>query len=316
MFSNSLSTIVGGSEKACFSSSASRMRRLRCMRLARLKSPLIWSRMRSFSVAREIDAQLLREGIVEHEFVGLLHLFHRHREHGRLAGELGLSVFRGEGHAHVAAFAGLGAGELLLEAGDELARAQRELEVVGLAALEFLAVDTADEIDDHGVAALGGFAFAARRVGARAFGEAVQPIGHFIVGNIGDQLLDLQRGRIDQVEFRHEVDLDREFEVGLAADHLLQLAGQFDTRREGGLERIVADRLLARLGDRGFHDLAHHRLAEALLEEGDRRLAGAEALELHARLDLGDLAGELLVEVALRDDDLVFAAQAFGDGFG
>jgi hypothetical protein len=45
--------------------------------------------------------------------------------------------------------------QLLLEAGDELARAQHQFHVGGRAALEGLAVHAADEVDHHLVAVLG-----------------------------------------------------------------------------------------------------------------------------------------------------------------
>ena len=48
----------------------------------------------------------------------------------------------------------LQADELILEARDEHAGAELQVEILGLAAIEFLAVDAADEIDLHDVARL------------------------------------------------------------------------------------------------------------------------------------------------------------------
>ena len=59
-----------------------------------------------------------------------------------------------ERHFHIALLAGLGADQLILEAGNELARAQREIEILALAAVEFHAVDAADEIDHDDVVLL------------------------------------------------------------------------------------------------------------------------------------------------------------------
>jgi hypothetical protein len=66
--------------------------------------------------------------------------------------------------------------------------------------------------------------------------------------------------------------------IGLAIDHILHAAHRLDARLQRGLELVVDDRLLAALIDGGLDHLAHDRLAELLLEEGDRRLAGRKPL--------------------------------------
>ena len=116
------------------------------------------------------------------------------------------------------------------------------------------------------------------------------------------------------LEIRHQVDDDREVEVGLAVDHILDIAHRLDPGLHRRLELIVGDRLLAALIDGLLDDLAHHRLAELLLEEGDRRLAGAETLEVDARLHLfqppvtrlsSSLAGTVTVNWRCRSSETV-----------
>ena len=68
---------------------------------------------------------------------------------------LGLVVV-GEGDLHPALVAGLGAGQLLLEALDQTAAAELQQIVGGGAALERLAVEQALEVDQQGVAGRGG----------------------------------------------------------------------------------------------------------------------------------------------------------------
>ena len=75
-----------------------------------------------------------------------------HREGRLLAGEVLGAVALGEGDLDLRLVAGLHADELLLEAGDEAARAEHQREVLGGAALEGLAVDLAVEVDHHLVA--------------------------------------------------------------------------------------------------------------------------------------------------------------------
>ena len=65
-------------------------------------------------------------------------------------------VVLGEGHVDVALLAGAHADHLLLEAGDELAAAELEIEAFALAAVEGHAVDEAFKVDVGGVAQLGG----------------------------------------------------------------------------------------------------------------------------------------------------------------
>ena len=148
------------------------------------------------------------------------------------------------------------------------------------------------------------------------FGQALHPVVHVGVGDVGHQALDFELRHVGQLEIRHQIDQHAEFEIGLAVDHLLHVADRLDARRERHLERVVGNRLLAALVDRGLDDLAHHRLAIGLLEERNGGLARPEALEAQARPDLLDLAGQALFQIGGADHDFVFAAQAFGNGLG
>ena len=86
----------------------------------------------------------------------LPHLLHLHFEDGVFAGQFRFLVLVGEGDLDVDLVARGGADQLVLEVVDQLARAERQQVVVGLAALEGLAVDEALEVDQHRVALLGG----------------------------------------------------------------------------------------------------------------------------------------------------------------
>ena len=232
------------------------------------------------------------------------------------AGEFGFRIVRRESHIDIARLAHFGADELVLEAGNELPRAEHEVEVLRLAARKLLSVDAADEIHRHRVALLRGFAFRTRGIGARLFGQAHHPVVHIGVGDVGHQALDLELRDVGQIEIGHQIDQHTEFEIGLALDHLLHIADRLDARREGRLERIVGNRLLAAFVDGGLDDLAHHRLAIGLLEERNGGLARPEALEAQTRPDLLDLAGQTLFQIGGPDHDCVFATQAFGNGLG
>src|SRR5690606_9594273 len=60
----------------------------------------------------------------------------------------------------------------------------------------------------------------------------------------------------------------------------------------------------------------HHRGAVNFADMARRHLAGAEALDVHARLHFGDFGAELLLQFGLRDDDVVDAQETFGTALG
>ena len=86
---------------------------------------------------------------------GLGDLVDLHMEHNRLAGQVLMVVF-GEGDVDVLLLAGAHADHLLLKAGNEGMRAQLQVIVLALAAVEGNAVQGAQEVDVGGVAVLGG----------------------------------------------------------------------------------------------------------------------------------------------------------------
>src|SRR6185312_2122895 len=237
-----------------------------------------------------------------------------HGEYRVLVRELGFRIVRREFHLHVALVANLGADELVLEARNELAGAEHQVEAFCLAARELLAIDAADEIDRDLVVLFGSFALGAVRIAARLLGQLHHRFVNLGLRHVADQLLDLELGDIGQLEIRHQIHLHGEFEVGLAIDDLLDLAVEIDARRECRLEIVVLHGLLAGLVDRLFDDLAHHLLAESLLQVRGRGLAGAKTFQVHARLHLFDAAAKALVQIVRRNDDLVFAAEVLIDG--
>ena len=105
-------------------------------------------------------------------------------------------------------------------------------------------------------------------------------------------------------------------QVGLAVHHFLDIAHRLDAGLDGGLELIVLDRLGAAFVDGGLDHFAHHRLAILLLEEGDRRFAGAEALEVDPAFHLLQPLGDKAVEFAGGDGHRVLAPQILGSGLG
>ena len=103
---------------------------------------------------RVVFGDVLGELVVELGLDGLLDLVDLALEGRGLAGQL-LGVALGEGDLDGLLFTGLQADELIFEAGDERAGAERQGIALGLAAVEGLAVDKAFKVQNDGVAGLG-----------------------------------------------------------------------------------------------------------------------------------------------------------------
>ena len=292
------------------------MRRFRWVRLARAYSP--WKLLADAlpEIIQRVHAQFLRQLVVDGNLVRRLDRLHLHVELGVLAGEIGGSILGREFHLDDTFIARLGAGQLIFEARNERAAAERQIEAFGLAALERFAADLAVEIDGDRVALLGGRALALVAIGLLGIGKPLQRLLHRLVGHVGDQPLRLQLAQIGEREVGHQIHLHGEFEVRLARDHIVERVDEIHPRRGRRLDLLVLEKLLAGFVDRLVDDLAHQRFAVGLLQERDRRLARPEALEMNLRLHLGDLAGELGIQIGGPDQDGEFAVQRLGDGFG
>ncbi len=127
-----------------------------------------------------------------------------------LAGQLLGLVVLGEGDLDLALVAGAGAGELLLEALDQLAAAELEQVVAGLAALEGLAVEQALEVDQQHVA-VGGGALDRLELG-EAVADPLDLAVDDLVGRLGLGLADLEALVLAQLGLRPHADLELEAE--------------------------------------------------------------------------------------------------------
>ena len=101
-----------------------------------------------------VEAEALGEFVVQLAGVRAIDMEHVDFELGLLAGQFCALVVGGEGDLDFAGLALLHADQLLFEAGDELARADGQVRMVGRAAIERLAVDLADERQAETVAIL------------------------------------------------------------------------------------------------------------------------------------------------------------------
>ncbi len=137
-----------------------------------------------------VHPEKLGEIIVDLDRFRLANFGHLGLEDRVLAGQVGLAVILGKGHLDLYVVAGLGADQLILEAGEELVRAQFEVMALGGAALESLAVDRTGEVDYHHVAVLGP-AILGDRLGALVvLGKPANGLVEFLVARLGGHFLE------------------------------------------------------------------------------------------------------------------------------
>ncbi len=258
-------------------------------------------------------AELLGEGVVDSRLLGNRDLFHLDLELRLLAGERGHRIGLGESCLDDALIARLGTDQAFLEARNKSALTDDDRRILGLAALERFAVDLAEEVDGDAVARLGAAALG-RLIGEIAVDQPLHCLFDISVADGGDRPLDLDRPQIGQCNLGQHFEIHGEGQIGLAADHLLDLflvLGEFDLGLEGGALFTRLERLTAAFGDGALHHFGHQRAAIHLLQMRGWHLAGPEALELDAVLDLVDPLGEQLPELAAIDDDLKLPLQTF-----
>ena len=142
-------------------------------------------------------------------------------ELGRLSGELLAGVVLREVHLQRAGLAGADAIELLLEARNELAGADHDLDAFAGAAVEQFAVDAALEVDGHAIAVLGLGAFGLRGIGTVLVGDTLDRLVDLGVGDLDHRLLHREGLEIGELDRRHHFDRDRVGQIGLAGEQFL-----------------------------------------------------------------------------------------------
>src|ERR687894_642342 len=244
-------------------------------------------------------ARLERQVVVGLGQALLLDLAHGDREDRLAAGEaLGVVAVR-EGHSHLALLARACTGEPLLEAFDELARAELEQMAARLSALELLSVDRADEVDAHEVA------LPRRPVDGLepglALAQALDLRAHRLVGGFGLAPADLDSLVLAELGDRTHADLEREGERRALGGQL----GDVDARIADHREGLLTHRLAVPAGEGAANRLVEHgRASHALEHHGRRHLSLAEARHLHVAGERGRGALELALDRPRLDLDV------------
>ena len=251
-------------------------------------------------------AELLGELVVDLDRLGLPQFLHLDVELRGLTRQLAVHVAVREGDLDGLFLARLDADQLVLEALDEAVGTEFQVMVLGLHARVLLAVDLAREVDHQDVALLG----RTRRLDRLALlllGS--QPLQRLVDLVVGD--LDLVGGHRDLAEV-HRLDVRQQLQLH-PVDQILPLVEGLhrDVRLAGGAQAALLDHLLRGVADGALQHLAHHGLAEALLEDAHRRLARPEARDLLVLADLAQPALNLLVDLVGFQGDHELALEAF-----
>ena len=216
----------------------------------------------------------------------MLDLLDGELERRRLAGDVLGGVVVGERRVDGLLLAGGDADEALLEAGDQAAGADLDELVAALAALEGLAVDRPDEVEDHEVAVLRGAVDDLQAGHALAHLVDLRVDGVGVGGRLAAH--DLKLAVPAERRRRAHADLEGEGQrlalVGQLAE--VQIDVGIADRRDAGL----VDGLHVPVGQTAADRLVEDRLAaDALDDDGRRNLAGAKAGDLHLAAELARL---------------------------
>ena len=271
-------------------------------------------------LGQRLQSERLGEVVIDRDRARRLHRARRHGESGVLAGQRRRRIGVGEFDIEGPAFAGLDAGEVVLEAGDELGRAEHDRHAFGGATLERLAVLGALERHRDPIALFGRFGLVCRfRLGDErpvGVGDPLQRLVDFGIGHLGGEPLQLDGLEIGERDRRQNFDLDLVGKVGFAFDHAFDraLVGH-DLGLGGELVAVVGDDLAVGLAHRVFDHLGHGGLAIETLEVRDRNLARTEAAQLHLALEVVEPRVDLGLEIGRRHDDAEFALETRGGSF-
>ena len=261
-----------------------------------------------FQLVQRFGTEALGQLVVDLGIDRLLDRLDGGREDGILAGKGGMAVIGRELHLHFDLVAGLGAGQLILETGDEAARAQNQRVILGGAAFEQLAIDRALEVDHNLIVLCGLGALALVLIGFRVLGQIFQRLGDGGVLGLHDQAFQLQLGEVHFRDFRQDFigNVDDDIVALFPVLAILHLDLRLHGRAVAGFLQMLAQGAV----DGILHGVAHHAGAELLFQHRHRHLALAEALHLDFGLGFFQLLIDHGGQIGRREGHLVAALEA------
>src|SRR5690606_25629188 len=235
------------------------------------------------------DPEHAREVGVDFGQVGLFDQLQRNGKTRFLASNVLARIVVGKFHRDVLALAGLHAAYAVLEVRQHAALAQYVRIALGLAALEFHAVNRADEVDGHAIAVLRGTLDIV--IMHALLAQHLDGLVHFGVGYFERRALDGHAGQIARLEFG--IDLEGRIELQLIGR---RIGFGFETGITGHAQVLVAhgvtERFLDLVADHFGADLRTVLLCHQL----HRHLAGTETRHLYSAREALEALVDLLVD--------------------
>ena len=206
--------------------------------------------------------------------------------------------------------AGGGADQLLLEARDEAAGAERDLAVLAAGAGDFPVADPCPRHRRRGYrrsrpGARPARICAAARRSARSPRRSPPPAPRRPAARCRDRQSSAPGSRAGP---RPSILYSR------SAPSLNDTISTFGGKRRPQI--VLADRLGRAALHRALQHLAQHRRAVALAQDLHRHLAGAEARQANSAAEFVEAIDDLVLELVGRNDDAEFALEPVGAGFG
>ncbi len=264
----------------------------------------------TLELVEALEPERLGEVLVDLGLAGNLEFLDGDVEFGLLPGEMLGRIVLGEGHGDGLLIARFHAGQLLFEAGDELARAEHQRGAFGLTAFELGAVDAADKVDDQLVAVGGLLRLGRVLVALLVLGQLGERLVDFGIGHRHDQLLELE-----VVNGRH-LDLGQHFELDgqLGVLALLVTVAQIDLGLQRRAQLVRAHQLVDRFAHRGVEGVGMERLSVHLSDEVGGHLAGPETGHAHLRGNFLHLGIDPRLDILGGNGHAVSALEAFVGG--
>jgi hypothetical protein len=261
-------------------------------------------------LAEAVEAQALGEIVVGLGFAGDLYLLDGDVKGRVLPLQRVDRIVAGEAQLHFAAVARLGADQLLLEAGDQSARAELDRHFAALAAFERRSADLALEIHDDEVAVLRLVALGRVLPALVRLQEPVDLLVDLLRIGLDHQPLELEPVDVGNLDVRERLEPDPDLGVLAGLIFVVELDLGLHRRAKVLLREKLLDPVLHRAGQR----IALERFAVHLADQVRRHLSGAEAGHPHLRRDSLHLLVDARVDVLRRNGQHEGALQAFALG--
>ena len=195
---------------------------------------------------------------------------------------------------------------MLFKTRDKLIRAQRQANARALATLKRNVVDLTFEIDDDNVTFFSRPRGLDRLCFTVLLHDTVDRIIDFTVRRHNLDPIEFNGGEVEITDLRQNLERDVVFEIFAFIER-----HNFHLGLARRAQAMIGQHLLRGRLDRRLEDFAHHRIAEALLENLHRHLAGSKTRNVDRLADFRQPFINALLNINCPDRDLEITDKAF-----